>query len=618
MNICIVLNKNARGLATDADLLTKYLTDLGHDVSHQQFDDEFSGTTILDLSIFLEVSPRFLLDMAPVNWLFCNPEFVNGPDIGSIHSNFSKVFCKTREAQKVCSDIFGGIVHFTGFMSKDKFNPSIKREQKFLHVAGNSRMKGTEAVIDAWRWKRAGRGIEAPLIVVSDWVADENLPTNVTVLRDISEEELSILQNQCRFHLQPSGTEGWSHTIHEAMSVNASVLTTAAPPMDEIKSAHKVQATGWETYNLAKVYQVSALDIHVAAKELLELHNLKFVEEETREEFLRGNEFFKTAFAEHLEDFVPRSQRMAGAARTGKMRISFLGNFAAEHSTENQIFWALEQGLGHTVECIQENEATLRKIDISCRNSDVFLWVRTPGWLKVEDDRMIDWLQTTQVPTASIHLDKFWGIPDREVLIGKIPFWKTKFVFTADGSRDEDFKKAGVNHFWMQPAVSEVYIHPGTPRDCYRCDVGFVGARDYHAEYPFRAQMIDFLERTYGNRFKHVTGVRGHELNDVYASMRLVVGDCIFAGTPRYWSDRVPETVGRYGFLLHPTVQGLDLPLPVYEPQDLKDLKSQIDLLTYEGNVHARREMIEFGVEEIREKHTWTVRMREILETIAA
>jgi glycosyltransferase involved in cell wall biosynthesis len=577
--------------------------------------------------ISLETVCRHLLDIAPVNWLIPNQEWTKRHDLDLISRAFSKILCKTREGERIFKGYFPDKTHYVGFLARDVFNPQIIRKKRFLHVGGNSSFRGTQEVLDAWKWRKDGTRIDAELLIVSKALKERPEIPNVKYFDWLSEEELHTLQNECLFHLYPSGTEGFGHAIREAMSVNAVVLTTAAPPMDEIKTASKVPERGWTTYNLAKVYEVSALDIHVACKELLNMYSgtealgegWKLVnyhgENATREEFLRGNEFFETAFAEHLEDFVPKSAKMAGASVRGKMRISFLGNFAAQESTENMILWALEQGLDHAVDRIQENEATLRKIDLSVRNADLFIWVRTPGWLKIEDKEMMTWV-ADQKNTAGIHLDKFWGIPDREALIGQIPFWKLNHVFTADGSRDEDFKKRGVNHHWMEPAVSEVYIHPGTPRDEYICDVGFVGAKDYHNEYPFRREMVEYLERMYGNRFKHITGIRGHLLNDVYASMKIVVGDCIFAGTPRYWSDRVPETIGRHGFLLHPEVEGLDLPIPTYMPQDLRSLKEQIDLWLF--NEGARREVIYEGVEQIRRDDTWTVRMRQIIETVTA
>lgn len=297
------------------------------------------------------------------------------------------------------------------------------------------------------------------------------------------------------------------------------------------------------------------------------------------------------------------------------LQIAFIGNFKAEHSTENQIKWAFEEGLGHEVEMLQENEVNLAAISTAMEYSDLLLWVRTPGWLGVPDNKMLDLLGSAKIPTCSVHLDKFWGIPEREALIGVHPFWKTKFVFTADGSRQEEFKARGVNHFWMRPAVSEIYCHRGQPWDMYRCDVGFVGAREYHREYPFRLQLVEFLEKTYGDRFKHITGLRGHGLNDFYASCKVVVGDCIFAGTPNYWSDRVPETIGRFGHLLHPKVDGLDVPVWLYEPQDLNSLQEQIELnLTLPESV--RKKFIRHSAEWVKERDTWTVRMTSLLKLV--
>lgn len=620
MNIGITSNINAGiGLATEYNLLKKYLEERGHSVFPFQFDEDAPAEVEpLDLMISLETVCRHLLDLAPVNWIFVNAEWTKPHDLDLIGRSFNKIFCKTREGERIFKQYFPDITHYVGFLVRDNFNPNVPRDNKFLHIGGNSSFRGTQEVLDAWKWIKDGQRIPAELIVVSKALAERPEIPNVTYYDRLSDDDILWLQNRCRFHIYPSGTEGFGHAIREGMSVNATIITTAAPPMDEINSAHKIPATGWSTYNLAKVYEVSALDIHVAAKSVIEMDQILGKGIDSREEFLRGNEFFSTAFAEHLEDFVPRSLRMSTAKLSGKMRISFLGNFAAEHSTENQILWALTQGLGHEVECIQENEATLRKIDLSCRNSDVFLWVRTPGWLKVDDKEMFAWLKSGKIKTASLHLDKFFSIPDREALIGKIPFWKTDQVWTADGSRDDDFKKLGVNHFWMKPAASEEYSHRGRPRDGFRCDVGFVGARSYHSEHSYRGEMISFLERTYGLRFKLIEGgVRGHELNDFYASCRVCVGDCFGGGSiPRYWSDRMVETPMRYGFLISPKIEGLDIPLATYTSGDLKDLKEQIDYWLL--NETERRRVLTQAADHVRMNDTWTLRMKQILETITA
>jgi hypothetical protein len=619
VRIGIVSNLSAGiGLLRDFELLRDVLVGWGHEVTGIQFDDP-SPIERFDLAIFLEVTPRSFMGLSSRRWFFANPDWMKQEVITTVDRSFERVFAKTREGERLLVPLFGERVHYVGFLARDQHDVSIPRMPKFLHIGGNSSLRGTQAVVDAWAWKKNGKTLSSELIVVSTAIQDKPDIPNVTYFKWLEEQELKRLQNECLFHLQPSGTEGYGHILRESLSVGAQLITTDAPPMNEIETGWKLPVAGKRKYNLADIWEISALDIFHMVEFLTQDDMAQVYKPSSREIFLAANEEFKRMFAAHLEppviqavgpEWVPRKQE-------GQKSIAFLGNFDSPESTENQVLWALTERLDMHVVKLQENTVRLPEVREAALYANAFLWIRTPNWLHVRDSDMLNLLQDLRdrkIPSISMHLDKYFGLPEREMLVGIDPFWLTQDVWTADGSPEAAgfFLARHVNHHWMKPAVSEVYCHPGTPRDMYRCNVLFVGARDYHPEYPFRPQLVDFLKREYDDEFQHVTGIRGHQLNDVYASARVAVGDCIFAGTPNYWSDRVPETCGRYGFLVHPQVEGLNIPCLTYKPQDLDSLHDAIEfaLASTEAN---RRKLIQLCAEMVWDRETWECRMLDIL-----
>jgi len=103
-------------------------------------------------------------------------------------------------------------------------------------------------------------------------------------------------------------------------------------------------------------------------------------------------------------------------------------------------------------------------------------------------------------------------------------------------------------------------------------------------------------------------------LNNVYASIKVVVGDHCFAGQPFYWSDRLPETCGRGGFLLYPRTEGLTIPTALYAPQDIGDLIRQIDY--WLANDAQREEIRNLAFEHVKQNDTYTQRLQEVLRVI--
>ena len=246
------------------------------------------------------------------------------------------------------------------------------------------------------------------------------------------------------------------------------------------------------------------------------------------------------------------------------LTVVYIGNVgpgSAGHSTENDIRRAFE-ALGWIVDPIPEKQfirdiqrpqhwEALRAQFVA---ADLVLHTLTQGSYPAVDEVLGLWqsCRNAGVPTASIHLDRFYGLssakdtgPQRCDLPRLHPMFRVQYCFTADGDNQEQYERDGVNHHWLPPAVchEECYDAEADPKWA-GIEVAFVGARGYHPEHP-RDKLVDHLAGRFGDVYTRVAGdtewgtVRGHDLNRLYASVPVFVGDSCFAGTSiRYTSDR--------------------------------------------------------------------------------
>lgn len=312
-------------------------------------------------------------------------------------------------------------------------------------------------------------------------------------------------------------------------------------------------------------------------------------------------------------------------------RVVYIGNFAPEHSTESNVRDTLRD-MGHKVYEVQEDapfcgDQARQALDFG---PDLLLYTRTWGF--GGSHQLLDIYRLAGVPTASVHLDLFFGT-HRESLVHGDALFRTDHVFTADGGHENDFALAGVNHHFLPPAIlkSSCYLaDTWDPRDTI--DVLFVGCPQppYHPEWPWRGQLLDALRKHYGGRFSHRGAtrddtIRGHKLNQLYAGAKVVVGDSLMLG-PMYWSDRIPETLGRGGILTttcpdfeatFPAMQasvGPTCPTSAFIP----DVKAAIDSVDYLLRLpdDIRGEMRTRAVDNVREHGTYHARMQTILDTV--
>lgn len=302
------------------------------------------------------------------------------------------------------------------------------------------------------------------------------------------------------------------------------------------------------------------------------------------------------------------------------MKIGFIGNFDAPHSTENDRKWSFEK-LGFEVVPFQENKTNIETLEAALPSLNMLMYSHTHGWFIPYLERLFETAKKLNIPTVSAHLDR-WVWLQREVDMGKEATWKTEYIFMADGSPEavELYQKLGLNWHWLKPGVIERDCYIAKPdRQRFPHDVIFVGSKNYHPEYPFRPKLVEWLHQTYGDRFGHYGGdglgtVRGDDLNVLYASAKVVVGDSCFGNRPKYWSDRVTETIGRGGFLLHPHCEGMDYPMAHYNVGDLDDLKEAIDYWLKDDT--ERNKLRLKAHEHVKKNDTYTNKAKQIINTV--
>lgn len=314
------------------------------------------------------------------------------------------------------------------------------------------------------------------------------------------------------------------------------------------------------------------------------------------------------------------------------MRLLLLGNLRAANSTENDFKHAFEQ-LGFTVDTVQEDDWINGKVKVREPDGDVMLvWVRTwPASTELVEAQLSAW-KTAGIPIVGAHLDRFFGLIGRDDRQNKIytdPYWRwLDWWFTADPCQEHWEAAIPATTVWMPPAVSTrnpLDVEPNPTRWDY--DVVFVGNTDpdsYHPEHTHRFAMLAKLRARYGRRFAELPGkgkprIVGADLTEIYRTVPVVVGDSCLVGLDRYHSDRVPETLGRQGFLLHPNCDwgGTYQPGVHLDTWRLGDWEHMFDRVDHAlDNPEGRQLVAVQGQEHTIAHHTYTDRAHTIAETV--
>jgi glycosyltransferase involved in cell wall biosynthesis len=270
-DVNIVSSMVGKGLQLEYELLKSLLNSHDCYVNGYHYTNIANSTYVrADVNVFLEVLMPNVLSLSRENWLMPNSEWWNSINDRFL-PQFTKILAKTRDCEriwkaKLATDRPERVI-YTGFEARDVYDPAIEKENKFLHLAGESEFKGTQAVIEAWRlpnWSLK----PLPLTVVTRQKRFQDLCVGVegvTCIADkVSEDELKRLLNSHRFHLLPCRYEGFGHALNEGVMCGGLVITTDAPPMNEfvgVQADWGVRPSRREQRSLATLYDVTASDV---------------------------------------------------------------------------------------------------------------------------------------------------------------------------------------------------------------------------------------------------------------------------------------------------------------------------------------------------------------------
>ncbi|HEX6612484.1 MAG TPA: glycosyl transferase family 1 [Rhodanobacteraceae bacterium] len=296
-SINLVAWDNKAGLSSDLRLLARALAAVGYEVHFSTLRrgklrkwtrplrrrlawlwGRLNRQGRFDANLMLEHIRSEDFPFARCNLFLPNPEWCSPGDLERL-PRMNGVLAKTGHAEAIFRALGCPTVR-VGFTSMDRLDASVPREHAFFHLAGRSPYKGTDRLLALWRkhpeWPRL-------TVVQSPRSARPGSPAGNIVHRIdyVDDIELKRLQNANAFHLCCSETEGFGHYIVEGMSVGAVVLTTDAPPMNELVTLDRGVLVGYEGTDhqqLATTYRFSERALEAAVQRCLAMSEADRIE----------------------------------------------------------------------------------------------------------------------------------------------------------------------------------------------------------------------------------------------------------------------------------------------------------------------------------------------------
>jgi len=289
------------------------------------------------------------------------------------------------------------------------------------------------------------------------------------------------------------------------------------------------------------------------------------------------------------------------------MKILYIGKFKKLWD-EEYIAQAFES-LGHDV--IRLPETHKKPTDVIAEyKPDLVLWAK----LNINNPMsVVNYCKQNNIKTVCWVWDLYWGYA-REHQIHTNLMFKADYVFTSDGGHQNEWESVGIKHKCIRQGIHEpeCYLEPG--EKLY--DVVFIGSQNqFNAE---RLKIINQVKKDFNFKWfgkENEDEIRGPKLNRLFCQSKIIIGDSVYS--PNYWSNRVVETLGRGGFLIHVDVPGIKEEYPylvTYEKGNYEDLKQKIN--HYLQNPNLREEIIKKNHEWVKNNYTCKHKCQELCQNL--
>lgn len=329
LNVRIIIPYKSVGLESDAIIYSKTIKKINKytevhiskssDLSKLLSDSKLSNSQFFDdIHIYISNADKVWFPYSEKKYFMVNHElFYQSEADAEILSQIDTALCRTDIGSKWAEKIktehnFNYRIATTRFTTYFQEKQIIKHWNIILHSAGEHHWKQTDAIIKTWQKYQ-----DLPVIIITctgqcyrnveSILKSGGHPTNIILHKKLLEhEDFVLLKNKIGIHLCPSIVEGYGHYINEARKIKSLVITTNAPPMNELideTSGILINCSSYGTKkNGTSLCFVSVEDIHEAVikAQQMSIEEKKQMANNAYDKFIADTKTFETSIIEML------------------------------------------------------------------------------------------------------------------------------------------------------------------------------------------------------------------------------------------------------------------------------------------------------------------------------